>query len=156
MRVGILGLTTPGVPTWENAQNYAGLEFHEPLVEAKKWVPILRGKERADVVVIAMHMGIEEDLRTGEMNPGQVQNENQAVAIARQVPGVDLIFMGHTHRDMPSLSVNGVLLTQANHWGRHLARADLYLENADSKWRIYARSTRTIPIDDKVEADKKS
>src|SRR5712691_7017239 len=114
VRVGILGLTTPGVPTWENPPNYAGLEFHEPLLEAKKWVPILRGKERADVVVIAMHMGLEEDLRTGEINPGQVKNENQAITIAKQVPGVDLILMGHTHRDVPSLVINGVLLTQAN------------------------------------------
>src|SRR6185503_19615819 len=108
VKIGILGLTTPGVPNWENVPNYAGLEFHEPLVEARKWVPILRQKERVDLVVIAMHMGIEEDLRTGEINPGQVQNENQAVTIAKQVPGVDLIFMGHTHRDVPSLFVNGV------------------------------------------------
>ena len=154
VRVGILGLTTPGVPTWENAPNYVGLEFHEPLLEARKWVPILRGKERADVVVIAMHMGIEEDLRTGELNPGQVMNENQAVTIAKQVPGVDLIFMGHTHRDVPSLSVNGVLLVQANHWGRHLARADVYLENDGNKWQVYGRSTRTIPVDDQVVADE--
>jgi len=154
VRVGILGLTTPGVPTWENAPNYAGLEFHQPLLEAKKWVPVLRGKERADVVVIAMHMGIEEDLRTGELNPGQVLNENQAVAIAKQVPGVDLIFMGHTHRDTPSVLVNGALLTQANHWGRHLARADIYLEKVGPRWRIYARAARTIPVDDKVVADE--
>ena len=100
-----------------------------------------------------MHMGIEEDLRIGEINPGQVQNENQAVTIAKQVPGVDLIFMGHTHRDIPSLVVNGVLLTQANHWGRHLARADLYMRNNAGKWRVYARAARTIPLDDRVEAD---
>jgi 2',3'-cyclic-nucleotide 2'-phosphodiesterase (5'-nucleotidase family) len=154
VRVGILGLTTPGIPTWENAPNYAGLEFHEPLVEAKKWVPVLRDKERADLVIIAMHMGVEEDLRTGQMNPGSVANENQAVTIARQVPGVDVIFMGHTHRDVPSLFVNGVLLTQANHWGRHLARADVYLDKTGDKWRIAARSARTIPVDDKVEADE--
>ena len=154
VRVGILGLTTPGIPNWENPPNYAGLEFHEPLLEAKKWVPILRGKERADVVVIAMHMGLEEDLRSGEINPGQVKNENQAITIAKQVPGVDLILMGHTHRDVPSLVINGVLLTQANYWGRHLARADLYLENIGNKWRIYARSARTIPVDDKVDADE--
>jgi 2',3'-cyclic-nucleotide 2'-phosphodiesterase (5'-nucleotidase family) len=153
VRVGILGLTTPGIPNWENVPNYAGLEFHEPLVEAKKWVPIMREKERADVIVIAMHMGIEEDLRTGEINPGQVPNENQALTIAKQVPGVDLIFMGHTHRDVPSLFINGVLITQANHWGRHLARADVYLENNANKWRVYARSARTIPVDDKDEPD---
>lgn len=152
-RVGILGLTTPGIPNWENVPNYVGLEFHEPLVAAKKWVPIMREKERADVVVIAMHMGIEEDLRTGEINPGQVPNENQALTIAKQVPGVDLIFMGHTHRDIPSLYINGVLITQANHWGRHLARADVYLENNANKWRVYAKSARTIPVDDRVEAD---
>jgi 2',3'-cyclic-nucleotide 2'-phosphodiesterase / 3'-nucleotidase len=153
VRVGILGLTTPGIPNWENVPNYAGLEFHEPLLEARKWVPILRQKERVDVVVITMHMGVEEDLRTGELNPGQVKNENQAVTIAKQVPGVDLIFMGHTHRDTPALVVNGVLITQANHWGRHLARADLYLQSLAGKWRVYARAARTIPVDDKVEAD---
>ncbi len=27
VRVGILGLTTPGVPNWDNPPNYAGLEF---------------------------------------------------------------------------------------------------------------------------------
>ncbi len=153
VRVGILGLTTPGVPVWENIQNYAGLEFREPVSEARKWVSVLREKERVDVVVIAIHMGLEEDLRTGEINPGQVPNENRAVAIAKQVPGVDVIFMGHTHRDVPALSVNGVLLTQANHWGRHLSRADLYLQKEGERWQVYAKSARTIPVDDKVEAD---
>ena len=152
-RVGILGLTTPGIPNWENTQNFAGLEFRDPLSEAKKWVPVLRLKERADVVVIAMHMGLEQDLRTGELNPGQVTNENRAVAIASQVPGVDLIFMGHTHRDVPSVVVNGVQLLQANHWGRHLARADLYLEKSAARWRVVARATRTIPVDDRTAPD---
>lgn len=153
VRVGILGLTTPGIPNWENAPNYVGLEFREPVAEAKKWVAELRDKERADVVVVAMHMGLEEDLRTGEINPSQVLNENRAVAIAREVPGVDVIFMGHTHRDTPSIYLNGVLITQANHWGRHLARADLYLEKDGERWRVYAKSGRTIPVDDKVEPD---
>jgi 2',3'-cyclic-nucleotide 2'-phosphodiesterase / 3'-nucleotidase len=153
VRIAVLGLTTPGIPNWENAPNYAGLEFKDPLSEAKKWVPLLRGKERADVVVIAMHMGLEQDLRSGEINPGQVPNENEAIAIARQVPGVDLIFMGHTHRDVPSVVINGVQLLQANYWGRHLARVDLYLENDGSRWHVYARSARTIAVDDKVAAD---
>lgn len=153
VRVGVLGLTTPGIPNWDNPQNYEGLDFHEPLREARKWVPILRGKERVDVVVIAMHMGIEEDLDTGVVNPGQVARENQALAIARQVPGVDVILMGHTHREVPSLLVNGVLLTQANYWGRHVARVDLYLDKSRAaRWRLVARSARTIPVDS-VEPD---
>jgi 2',3'-cyclic-nucleotide 2'-phosphodiesterase/3'-nucleotidase len=153
VKIGVLGLTTPGIPNWDNPPNYAGLEFHEPVAEARKWVPILREQEKADVVVIAMHMGLEEDLRTGEVSPGQVPHENEAIAIANEVPGVDVIFMGHTHRDVPSLYINGVLLTQANYWGRHLARADLYLQKAGSGWRMYAKSARTIPSDDRVEPD---
>ena len=153
VRVGILGLTTPGIPSWDNAPNYAGLEFHEPLAEARKWVPMLRLKEQVDVVVVAMHMGLEEDLATGVTSPGQVPAENQAIAIAKEVPGIDLIFMGHTHRNIPSLIINGVLLTQANFWGRNLARADVYLERQAERWQIYAKAARTIPVDNGVEAD---
>jgi len=153
VRIGVLGLTTPGIPNWDNAPNYAGLEFHEPLIEARKWVPLLRDKEKCDIVIVAMHMGLEEDLRTGEMSPGQVEHENEAIAIAKEVPGVDVIFMGHTHREVPSLYINGVLLTQANFWGKHLARADLYLQKSTSGWRVYAKSARTLPADDRVEPD---
>ena len=153
VKIGIVGLTTPGVPYWDNPPNYAGLEFHEPVAEARKWVSKLRTEEKVDVVVVAMHMGLGEDLRTGEVSPGQIPHENEAIAIAKEVPGVDVIFMGHTHRDVPSLYINGVLLTQANHWGRHLARADLYLQKEPSGWRVYAKSARTLPADDRVEPD---
>ena len=153
VRIAVLGLTTPGIPNWENAPNYAGLEFREPLSEAQKWVPVLRRKERADVVVIAMHMGLEQDLRTGETNPGQVANENRAIEIAKQVPGIDLIFMGHTHVPVSSLVINGVQLIQANYWGRHLARVDLYLENAGVRWRVFARAARTIAVDSSTVPD---
>ena len=176
VRVGVLGLTTPGIPNWENVPNYEGLEFKETVSEAKKWVPILRQKEKVDLVVITMHMGIEEDLSTGKLNPAQVPNENAAVAIARQVPGVDVILMGHTHRDVPSLVVNtqfqlqearfgenketpyydqGVLLTQANRWASHVARVDVYLEKAatDNRWHVVAKAARTIPVTEKTAID---
>jgi 2',3'-cyclic-nucleotide 2'-phosphodiesterase/3'-nucleotidase len=154
VRVGVLGLTTAGIPSWENPENYAGLEFREPVVEAKKWVSVLRTQERADVVIVAMHMGMEADLRTGIPTPGQVPHENAALEIARQVPGVDLILMGHTHREVPGVVTNGVLLAQANLWGRHLARADLYLEQDDSgRWHVVARQSRTIPVTPQTETD---
>nr|MBA3440103.1 bifunctional metallophosphatase/5'-nucleotidase [Pyrinomonadaceae bacterium] len=155
VRVGILGLTTPGVPTWENKENYRGLEFREPLGEAKKWTAVLREREQVDLVIIAMHMGIERDLRTGELNPGQVRNENAAAAIAEQVPGVDIILMGHTHREVPSLVINGVLLVQADKWARRVARVDVYLEKdeATKRWRTGAKQARTIAVDASVKTD---
>lgn len=155
VRVGVLGLTTPGIPVWENRENYAGLEFREPVSEARKWVEVLRGKERCDLVVVAMHMGLEKDLRTGEVSPGQAPNENEAIAIAEGVKGVDLILMGHTHREVPDLVINGVLLAQANSWGRHVARADVYLErDARGRWRVAAKSARTVEITDRTEVDQ--
>ena len=184
VRIGILGLTTPAIPNWENIENYAGLEFRDPVSEARKWVSILREKESVDVVVIAMHMGIGEDMVTGEVRPGEQPHENEAIAIARQVPGVDVILMGHTHREVPALVVdvrrqqqvidnlpaspparvnesqarlgqtsNSPLLIQANYWGKHLARADIYLEKSNSGWQIVGKAGRTIPVDDKTEVD---
>lgn len=188
VRIGILGLTTPGVPYWENPDNFAGVEFRNPLEEAKKWVPILRDKEKVDLVIVAMHMGLDQDLRTGEKNPGQIPNENMALAIARETGGIDLILMGHTHREVPSLFVdsmfekgifrahsdpprvvadprntypyvmNNPLLVQASNWGRSLARADIYLSKSGTdpssgRWKIEARTARTIPVDEKTAVD---
>jgi len=98
--------------------------------------------------------GLEEDLHTGIINPGQVPNENEALAIARHVPGINVILMGHTHRDVPSLMVNGVLLTQADYWGKHVARVDLYFDkDQKGRWLLAAETARTITVDDKVEPD---
>lgn len=156
VRVGILGLTTPGLASLDDPERYySKIELREPVSEAKKWVAVLRETERVDLVVIAMHMGLEIDMRTGEKNPGQMTSENAALAIAEQVAGVDVILMGHTHREVPSLYVNGVLLAQAERWGRSLARVDVYLERGEalSRWRVVAKSAHAIPINDQVRAD---
>lgn len=156
VQIGILGLTTPGMPSLDDPERYySKIEVREPVSEAKKWVALLREKEQVDVVIIAMHMGLEADLRTGEKNPGQLPNENAALAIARQVPGVDVILMGHTHREVPSLYINGVLLAQAEKWGHFVARVDLYLEksSANGRWQVAAKASGTIPVDAKVPSD---
>jgi 2',3'-cyclic-nucleotide 2'-phosphodiesterase/3'-nucleotidase len=70
------------------------------------------------------------------------------------VPGVDVILMGHTHREVTDLMVNGVLLTQANRWASHVARVDLYLDRDDSgRWQLVAKSARTIPVTENTEVD---
>ncbi|QYM78323.1 bifunctional metallophosphatase/5'-nucleotidase [Horticoccus luteus] len=155
VRIGILGLTTPGIPYWENPENYAGLEFRPLLSEAKKWTTLLRSREHVDAVVIAMHGGLEEDLATGRRPPGNIPGENAAVALAREVPGLDVILLGHTHREVPALVVNGVLLTQAGHWGDFLARVDLYFSrpSTDAPWTLLAKGAHTIPVRADTPAD---
>lgn len=152
VRVGILGLTTTGMPNLDDPERYySKIELRDPVNEAGKWVARLREKERADLVVIAMHMGLEEDLLTGERLPGQMPGENVALAIARRTPGIDVILMGHTHREVPSLYINGVLLAQADKWARSIVRADVYLEKTSGRWLVLGKSARAIPIGDQVE-----
>lgn len=155
VRIGILGLTTPAIPNWENPENYAGLEFRPLVSEARQWVTRLREKEKVDAVVVAMHSGVEEDLVTGRMAPGDFPGENAALAIAREVSGIDLIFLGHTHREVPALVVNGVLITQAGRWGDNLARADLTFDRPSSQagWAVLAKSAQLLPVNSEVVAD---
>lgn len=154
VRVGILGLTTPGIPMWENPENYAGLEFREPVANAAHWVPILREKEKVDLVVVAMHMGLEADLVTGRSHQSGPIQENAALALTRTVPGIDVVFMGHTHREIPSLMIGRTLLSQASYWGSRLSRADVYLaRDASGRWQVDAKSAYTLPVRADTPAD---
>jgi len=154
VRVAILGLTTPAIPNWEEPSNYAGIEFRETVAEARKWVPILRERERADVVIVAMHMGLEYDLRTRSSGSWSLPDENAAIAIAEQVPGIDVVLMGHTHREVSGLIINGVLFAQAGRWADMLARVDLYLDPVEGGgWRIAAKSGRSLPVTAQTATD---
>ncbi|MBE2213308.1 MAG: bifunctional metallophosphatase/5'-nucleotidase [Opitutaceae bacterium] len=154
VRVAILGITTAAIPNWEEPANYAGHEFRETISEAKKWVAHLRTQEKADLVVAAVHMGLEEDLRTGSGGAWNIPGENTSIAIAEQVSGIDVMFMGHTHREVSGLVINGVLMVQAGRWADMLARADVYLDPVDGGgWTIAARSGRTIPVTPQTATD---
>jgi 2',3'-cyclic-nucleotide 2'-phosphodiesterase (5'-nucleotidase family) len=147
VRVAVLGLTTTAIPNWDDPDaQRRRITLEDPLAAARHWVPVLHDREHADVVVAALHMGLEEDPETGKRAPGQTEGENQALAIARQVPGIDVILMGHTHRQVPTLTVNGVLLTQPAAWGRSLARVDLKLEAVAGRWHVVSKEARTIPV----------
>ncbi|MBI5382989.1 MAG: bifunctional metallophosphatase/5'-nucleotidase [Opitutae bacterium] len=154
VRVGIFGLTTPAIPSWEDPAHIAGLEFRDPVTEAQKWVTVLRERERVDLVVLMAHFGLSEDLATGFVTPGQMPHENEALAIARNVPGVDLILMGHTHREIPGLVIGNTLLAQAGKWGERLVRAEIYFQkDAAGRWQIAGKTARTLPVTEQVAAD---
>ena len=153
VRIGILGLTTPGVPFWDDAANWDGLRFEDPLETAKRMVPILRDMEKCDAVLVVCHMGLEEN-DAGQPRPGQMPNENRVLAIAREVKGIDAIVMGHTHTKVESKRVGDVVLTQAGRWGEALGRLDLVFERAENgAYRLADRQARLIAVDEKVASD---
>jgi 2',3'-cyclic-nucleotide 2'-phosphodiesterase / 3'-nucleotidase len=145
IRVGIVGFVTPGVPRWEIPAHYAGYTF-EPIVDAaRRVIPEVRAK--SDLVVVIMHSGLDRNPETGKPFYGgvQVEGENAALETAQQVPGIDVLFYGHTHEEMPKLIVNGVLMAQAKNWGGSLARADVTMErNASGKWTVTSKTSTTI------------
>ena len=153
VRIAIVGFITPGVPRWEIPEHYRGYEF-EPIVEAAQRV-IPEVHKQADLVVVIMHSGLDRDPSSGKLFEGQeFRSENAAWELAEQVPGIDLIFYGHTHLEMPELTVNGVLMAQAKNWGGSLARADIVMERDEAgAWRVASKHSRVIKTTDSVAAD---
>ena len=130
VRVGILGLITPNVPNWETPENYAGLTFMDTVETARHYVPLLREKEGVDVVVAVTHQGLERDLLTGLSN--ETEYENQAYRLTRDVPGIDVVLLGHAHQRVEPQEVNGVVVCEPGRWGDSLCRVDLYFERRAS------------------------
>jgi 2',3'-cyclic-nucleotide 2'-phosphodiesterase/3'-nucleotidase len=134
VRIGVLGMTTPNIPTWEPERNRPGLKWEDPVVTAKRLVPILRNVEKCDFVAVLIHSGPEVDLKT--LEPDGTEAENRVAALARDVPGIDLLLTGHTHLKIPLTRLNGVPLIQPGRWGEALARVDVVFENRSGAWRV--------------------
>jgi len=132
----IVGFTTPGIPRWEEPENFAGMAFQDIVESAKVLIPRLREKEKADVIIVTMHSGL------GSL-PGQTGDENCALRLADQVPGIDLILTGHTHMPISSQQ-KGVPILQAASHGRALAVVDLSLQKIQGRWRVAASQGRLL------------
>lgn len=150
VRVGILGLTTKNVPGWEPPRNISGLRFLDTVDTARRYVPILRGKEMCDVVLVITHQGFERDPSTGvEHGTG---DENQAYAIATQVPGIDLLLTGHTHTVIEPRKLGLTWISQPGRFGNTLTRFDLRLARMNGRWSVESVEGRNFPMKD-VAAD---
>lgn len=150
IRIGILGLTTPNIPNWEPARNRPGLRWEDPVESASRLVPVLRGKERCDFVVVLIHSGPEVDLKTGE--PDGTGDENRVAALSK-VPGIDLLLTGHTHRRIPLTRLNGVPMIQPGRWGDVLARVDVIFEKSGRKVTVADMTAALLPSDGSVATD---
>ncbi|MFN2386450.1 MAG: bifunctional UDP-sugar hydrolase/5'-nucleotidase [Thermoanaerobaculia bacterium] len=141
VRVGILGLVTPQVPYWLGPR-VAALRFRDTAGTARRFVPILRGKERCDVVIVLTHEGLD---RGDDPPPGGLA-ENQAGRIAREIPGIDLLLTGHTHTNIPPRREGNAWVSQPGRFGETLTRFDLRLERQGTAWRVTDVSGLNLPM----------
>ena len=151
VRIGIVGFVTPGIPRWDVPEHYLGYEFESILTAAQRVIPEVR--KQVDLLVVIMHSGLDRDPQNGAAAPDQIDNENAAWELADQVPAIDVIFYGHTHREMPELMVHGVLLSQAKNWGQSLAYADVEMSRDAGHWSVASKHSKTIPVTPDVAAD---
>ena len=144
VRIGVTGVTPPGVMLWDRDNVRGRLEVREIVPSVQAAVTEMR-RAGADVVVVLSHGGFEgtsyDTAATG------VPVENASAAIAREIPGVDVIFMGHTHQEVADTTIAGTLLLQAKNWGGSLAVAELELRAGDAGWEITSKRGRTLRPD---------
>lgn len=129
VKVAVIGLTT-----------YIYIKSSQVLVEfpfdaeiLSKELPHL--KENADLIVVLSHLGIENDRK-----------------LAREVDGIDIIVGGHSHTETPEPVREGkTLIVQAGKYGKKLGKMEIVMEDGE----IVSYDYRLIPVDGKIEPDKK-
>jgi len=143
VRVGVLGLITPNVPGWESPENYRGLRFDAMAAAARRWVGVLRERERCNLVVVLAHSGFERDPESGRTD--DTGYENFAWRLA-DVPGIDVLLVGHSHREIAPRRINGVIVAQPLARARFVTRVDLLLEPAGGGFRIARWEGASLPV----------
>lgn len=96
VKIAVLGLTTPSIPFWLPENLWKGIEFEDMIISAKKWIKIIKKKEKPDLIVGLFHSGI--DFTFNNETADTPKNENASLLVAQQVEGFDIIFVGHDHK----------------------------------------------------------
>ncbi|MBC2581319.1 5'-nucleotidase C-terminal domain-containing protein [Clostridium sp. DJ247] len=146
IKVGVLGLTTKTIPSWEDPAHYEGLHFNDLVDEAKKWVPIVK-QAGADVVIVAAHSGKE--------GAADVIPENQIKAIATNVSGIDAIVAGHVHNVVNDLTLKNpdgkvVPVLEPGKWAQNISQIDIAV---DANGNVTGLTTKNVAMDNTIAED---
>ena len=145
IRVGVLGLTNPGIVIWDKANVSGRLEVLDIVETAKRWVPVIRD-QGVDVLIVSVHSGDSGTSSYGTELP----NENAAGILAEQVPGIDAILFGHAHKDIPQRFVTNtatgrqVVLSEPMCWGQRLSVFDIELQQVKGKWTVLSTKATNV------------
>jgi 2',3'-cyclic-nucleotide 2'-phosphodiesterase/3'-nucleotidase len=142
IKIAIVGATTPGAMVWDR-ENLAGRVVIRDIVpEVRATVEEARAAGAA-VVIVALHSGLNEPSSYDTAGTG-VPSENVAARVAREVPGIDLIVYGHSHKEMADTVIGGTLLMQPKNWATSVAIAHLTMDRRDGRWRVIAKRSSIV------------
>lgn len=131
VKIAVLGMITPAIPVWLSENLWKGLRFDDMEETARKWMKIIRERENPDVVIGLFHAGQDAQLMAGRYR------ENASVDVARNVPGFDIVMMGHDHaracRKVENVAGDSVLVINPANTGVVVADVDVTLKLRDGK-----------------------
>ncbi|WP_274950250.1 bifunctional metallophosphatase/5'-nucleotidase [Bacteroides cutis] len=91
VKIVVLGMITPAIPVWLSENLWQGLRFDDMEDTARKWMKTIREKEKPDLIIGMFHAGQDALLMGGKYR------ENASIDVAWNVPGFDIVLMGHDH-----------------------------------------------------------
>jgi 5'-nucleotidase / UDP-sugar diphosphatase len=125
IKLAIIGVTTPGMLFWFRPEFVRGIDFQYPVEPVRRAIASAKS-EGADAVVLTGHMGLKP-------RSGGDDFANTVMALTSEFPETAVFIAGHTHQIIPSRTTNGVLFTQADHFGIHVGRVDLIFDRNSKK-----------------------
>ena len=143
IKLALIGITTPGMSFWLPREFTKGIDFQHPVEPVRRAIARARS-EGADAIVLTGHMGLKP--RTGGDDFA-----NSVTALTSEFPDVPIFIAGHTHQAIPSRLTNGVLFTQADHFGIHVGRVDLLFDRNSRK--LLGREAICEPMDNRLHLD---
>jgi 2',3'-cyclic-nucleotide 2'-phosphodiesterase (5'-nucleotidase family) len=144
VKIAIVGATTPGSMMWDAAKLHAAGVSVGAISPAVASAASAARAAGADAIVVVAHAGIKGDSGNDSVFVGALGGENPMVRVAADVPGIDLMVLGHTHREIADTTINGVLMTQPRNWAGSVSLAHLTFEKTGGKWRIAARNAKVV------------
>lgn len=144
VKVVILGMITPAIPSWLPEQLWSGLRFEDMETAARKWVKRIQEKENPDVLVGLFHAGPEGNRLDNVV-------ENGSGDVARRVPGFDVVFMGHDHVRTCHKIINeagdSVLLADPANMAKAVADVTVKVVKKDGKVVRKSVEGKLLPVD---------
>ncbi len=134
VRVAVVGLTTPGLPSWFLPSLLGNVAVEDSVAALRRVLPAVRERE-PDLLVLLVHQGWRN---------GRDDYANQVGAIARAFPEFDVVIGGHSHEYVESALLGSTLYTQAGYHGGALGRVDLVYDTVAR--RVVSRSARLLAV----------
>jgi len=142
IKIAIVGATTPGSMLWDR-DNLAGQLIIRDIVPDVRTAVREARDAGAAVVIVVVHSGLNEP-SSYDTVATHVPSENVAARLAREVPGIDLLVYGHSHKEMADTVIGTTLLMQPKNWATSVAIAHLGMQRRNGRWHVVSKRSRLV------------